>query len=138
MIILKYKRNFKIKKFINIKNEFLGLCQFGFYGIKALNSALITPNQIEESRRIAIRISKRVGKIYLRIVFNHVLTSKSHGSRMGKGVGKIKNWIAYIKKGSIFIEMLGISKKLAIKSFKAIKYILPIKLSLIFRDLLIV
>jgi ribosomal protein L16/L10AE len=57
---------------------------------------------------------------------------------MGKGVGKVKSWITFIKRGSIFIEMLGISKKLAIKSFKAIKYILPIKVNFIFRDLLTV
>lgn len=136
MITLKYKRKFKIKKFINIKNEFLGLCQFGFYGIKVLNSGLISPNQVEESRRIIIRTTKRIGKIYIRVIFNYALTSKSQGSRMGKGIGKIKGWISFIKKGSIFVEMLGISKKLAIKSYKAIKYILPFKLSFIFRDLL--
>jgi len=138
MITLKYKRKFKIKKFINIKNEFLGLCQFGFFGIKSLNSVLMTPNQIEESRRIIIRTTKRIGKVYIRVIFNYVLTSKSQGSRMGKGVGKVKSWITFIKRGSIFIEMLGISKKLAIKSFKAIKYILPIKVNFIFRDLLTV
>jgi ribosomal protein L16/L10AE len=91
MITLKYKRKFKIKKFINIKNEFLGLCQFGFFGIKSLNSVLMTPNQIEESRRIIIRTTKRIGKVYIRVIFNYVLTSKSQGSRMGKGVGKVKS-----------------------------------------------
>jgi large subunit ribosomal protein L16 len=87
MTILKFKRKFKIKKLINIKNEFLGLCQFGFYGIKALNSAVITPNQIETSRRVIIRVIKRVGKVYVRAIFHYAITAKSSGTRMGKGKG---------------------------------------------------
>ena len=136
MTILKFKRKFKIKKIIKIKNEFLGLCQFGFYGIKALNAALITPNQIETSRRVIIRITKRVGKVYIRAVFHYAITAKSSGTRMGKGKGKFIGWVAYIKRGSIFIELWGLSKKIAMKAFNSIKYQLLIKLIFICIDML--
>ena len=55
---------------------------------------------------------------------------------MGKGKGKFIGWVAYIKRGSIFIELWGLSKKIAMKAFNSIKYQLPIKLSFICRDML--
>jgi ribosomal protein L16/L10AE len=55
---------------------------------------------------------------------------------MGKGKGNFIGWVAYIKRGSIFIELLGVTKKLAIKAFNSIKSQLPIKLGFIRRDML--
>jgi ribosomal protein L16/L10AE len=48
---------------------------------------------------------------------------------MGKGVGVIKFWIAYIKKGCIFVEITNISKKLAILVFKKLTYNFSLKLN---------
>jgi ribosomal protein L16/L10AE len=57
------------------------------------------------------------------------MTKRPLKSRMGKGIGVIKLWIAYIKKGSIFLEITSISKKLATIVFKKIKFHFPLKLN---------
>jgi ribosomal protein L16/L10AE len=55
-------------------------------------------------------------------------------TRMGKGVGSIKNWISYIKKGTIFLEIININKKSAINFFKLIVYRLPLRINFIIRE----
>jgi large subunit ribosomal protein L16 len=136
MTISKFRRKFKVKKKINTKSNFLGLCKLGIYGIKALCSAWITVNQIECSRRVIIRHSNRVGKIFIRVVFHYPLTSKPSGCRMGKGSGHFKKWVAFIKKGSVFIEISGITEIIAKEAFKAITYQFPIKICFVSRDLI--
>jgi large subunit ribosomal protein L16 len=91
MIVTKYKKKFRLKKIVNVKNKFLGLCQFGFYGIKAVSSGFLTNKQVETMRRVIAKITKRIGNIFIRVVFQHSLTGKSLHTRMGKGAGFIKN-----------------------------------------------
>ena len=134
MEIIKYKKKHKKKKIINISRQFLGSLQFGYYGIKALSYGVLDSKQIEIVRRMFVKITKRVGKVFIRVFFNHPLTAKSLLSRMGKGVGSIKFWISYIKKGIIFLEITGITKKLAVKAFNKIKCKLPIKVNLCSRE----
>lgn len=134
MEIIKYKKQFRKKKLINIRKKNLGLIFIGYYGIKANSHGILTPKQIETIRRILVRISKRTSKIFIRVIFKHPLTMKSLQSRMGKGVGNIKQWICYIRKGLIFLEIIGITKILALKAFKLIQFKLPIKIKFIERE----
>ena len=120
MAIIRYKKKFKKKSFFSVKNFFLGLCQLGSYGIKALSSGLLTIKQVETSRRIIVNITERTGKVFIRVRFQHPITAKSLGSRMGKGSGSIKGYIFYIKKGTIFIELVGLSEKIVLKAFKGL------------------
>jgi large subunit ribosomal protein L16 len=90
MEIIKYKKIHKKKKIININKTFLGSLQLGCFGLKAVTSGILTSKQIESVRRIIVRLTKRVGRIFIRIFFCHPLTSKGLLSRMGKGVGSIK------------------------------------------------
>ena len=53
---------------------------------------------------------------------------------MGKGVGNINLWISYIKKGQIFLEVMGISKNIALKTFQKILFKLPFKINFIMRE----
>lgn len=134
MEINKYKKYHKLKKIE--KNEKNSLCSLrkGYYGLKVLQAGVITYKQLETVRRIISRITKRTGKIFINVSCNHPITKKPLLSRMGKGVGGIDSWIAYIKKGKVIIEVKGISKKLVFIAFKAIKYRISIKMNIIERE----
>lgn len=89
MLISLYKKKHKKNK-INGINKFLGDIQFGFYGIFAVESAILLNYQLETVRRIISRVTKRIGKVFLRIKFVQPMTQKPLKSRMGKGIGNIK------------------------------------------------
>ena len=91
MEIIKYKKIYKKKKFLNTLTKFLGSIQYSYFGIKSISSGILTIKQIETIRRIFVRITKRNGKLFIRIFFKHPLTSKPISSRMGKGTGSIKS-----------------------------------------------
>jgi large subunit ribosomal protein L16 len=133
MIVIKFKKKFKKKNKSAVKKNFLGLCQLGFFGIKALNSGVITPKQLETARRIIVRFTKRTGKLFVRLFFEQPLTAKAKGSRMGKGVGVIKSWVSVVRRGLILIELLGVPKKQVVEAFQSIQKRLFIKIGLIER-----
>lgn len=134
MLISLYKKKHKKNK-INGINKFLGDIQFGFYGIFAVESAILLNYQLETVRRIISRVTKRIGKVFLRIKFVQPMTQKPLKSRMGKGIGNIKKWISYIKKGTIILEISNIQVKLSMLISKKISHQLPMRVGFISRDL---
>jgi large subunit ribosomal protein L16 len=135
MEINKYKKYHRRKVGKKEKDTLRGLNK-GFYGLKVLESGIITPKQLETIRRVISRITKRVGKIFINVSCDYPLTKKPLLSRMGKGSGGIHSWIAYVKKGKILIELNGISKKLVFMAFKAVQYRLSIKMDIIEREVI--
>ena len=132
----KYKKYHKIKNIL--KNEAINVAKInkGFYGLKILNSGIITPKQLEIMRRILARITKRSGKIIINISFRHPLTKKPSLTRMGKGSGGIDSWISYVKKGKVIFELNGVSQKLAFIALKTIKNRINLKTKIIKREII--
>lgn len=128
----KFHRKRNIHKKENIKQA---VVKRGFYGLKVLESGVITPKELETARRILTRLTKRTGKIFINVVFKHPLTKKPLLSRMGKGSGGIESWISYVKKGKVIIEVKGISKEIATVAFKAIQYRVSVKVQIIEREI---
>jgi ribosomal protein L16/L10AE len=58
-------------------------------GIRILESCRLTAKQLEAIRRVFVRETKREGSFFIRVQNNQLLTKKSKGSRMGKGVGSV-------------------------------------------------
>jgi large subunit ribosomal protein L16 len=52
---------------------------------------------------------------------------------MGKGCGVIKSWIAIVKKGTVVIEVDGISQSFAKQVLKSASIRLPLQVSIISR-----
>lgn len=121
----KYKklRKGKLKKFIyNSKLD------FGFIGLKSVESGLITSKQIESARQaISRKIKKKGGKIWIKIFPNIPITKKPNEVRMGKGKGNLSHWVAKVRGGSIIFEIGGVNKKVAIKAFRTGGAKLPVK-----------
>ena len=54
---------------------------------------------------------------------------------MGKGVGIIKFWVAFVKKGMVILEINYISKSLSNLVFKAISSRISLKINLVVREI---
>jgi large subunit ribosomal protein L16 len=89
MEINKYKKHHKIKNGFKKEKSFLAQVSKGFYGLKAIETGMITIKQLETARRIIARVTKRIGKVNINICFNQPITKKPLLSRMGKGSGAI-------------------------------------------------
>jgi len=89
MQINTYKKRHKIK-FSKTTTDYLSTIKFGSYGLKATSSGFLTAKQLEAARRVIARTTKRIGKIIIRVYFQHPITKKPLLTRMGKGCGAIK------------------------------------------------
>ena len=122
---LKYKKPSKgrLPK-LNFKSNTL---KFGLIGLKAAESGIISSRNIEAARQAINRKIKRKGKIWIRIFPHFPTTSKSIGSRMGKGKGSFNHFSAKISGGTVIFEIVGVSENTARSAFKTGSAKLPIK-----------
>ncbi len=100
---------------------------FGEYGLRAMEGAWITSNQIEASRIAMTRYMKRGGKIWINIFPHLSVTSKPLETRMGKGKGAPDHWVAVVKEGKIMFEVAGIDEETAREALRLAMHKLPIK-----------
>ncbi|MEO0253914.1 MAG: 50S ribosomal protein L16 [candidate division WOR-3 bacterium] len=100
---------------------------FGEYGLKALESAWITANQIEACRLAIGRFLKKGGKLWIRIFPDKPVTKKPAETRMGKGKGNVDHYVAVVKRGRILFELAGVPEESARRAFEIASHKLPIK-----------
>jgi large subunit ribosomal protein L16 len=89
MNIIVYKKQHKTKV-SSITNKTSNRIKHGLYAIKVVVSGVLTAKQVEASRRVISRETKRIGRVFIRVFFNLAKTKKPLLSRMGKGCGPIK------------------------------------------------
>jgi large subunit ribosomal protein L16 len=115
----KAKRGGKASRLINVS--------FGSYGLKSTEAHWITSRQIEASRRVMTKYTKRGGKIWIRIFPDVPVTSKSGEIPMGKGKGAVDHYIAVVKPGMTLFEMDGVAENVAKEAMELAAYKLPVK-----------
>ncbi|MFA4891066.1 MAG: 50S ribosomal protein L16 [Candidatus Gracilibacteria bacterium] len=104
---------------------------FGSYGLKAMSTGEITARQIEASRRVLTRYTKRGGKIWITIFPHKPITQKAAEVPMGGGKGAPDRFITIVKPGRVMFEMDGIDKAEAIEALRLSGYKLPVKCKVI-------
>src|SRR5699024_6078400 len=77
----------------------------GTFGIKSMDTKLITARQIEAARIAATRYMQREGSIWLRIFPDKPITKKPLEVRMGKGKGNGELRAASVRARRRLIEM---------------------------------
>jgi large subunit ribosomal protein L16 len=100
---------------------------FGKIGLKAAESGIINAKQIEAARQAISRKIKRNGKLWVKIFPNVPITSKSVGTRMGKGKGNVSHWGSRVRGGTVLFEVCGIKQATANAAFRTGGAKLPIK-----------
>ena len=78
----------------------------GFWGLKAIKYGIITKEQIEATRKVITRLTKKFCKLWIRVICLIPITKKAIGTRMGKGVGNFFKNISNIRQGVIILEIL--------------------------------
>ena len=98
----------------------------GTFGLKTLEPAWITSNQIEAARVALTRKVKRGGKIWIRIFPDKPITKKPAEVRMGKGKGAPEIWVAVVKPGRVIFEIEGVEEQLARDAIRLAGHKMPI------------
>ena len=100
---------------------------FGEFGLRALEPAWMTAQQIEAIRVTMSRKLKKVGKIILRVFPDKPVTKKPAETRMGKGKGNPEVWVAVVKRDRIICEIEGLPEQEAKAILRSAAYKLPMK-----------
>lgn len=98
---------------------------FGDYGLKATTSAYVTNRQLEAARKVIVRYTRKVGKLWFRVFPDVPYTKKGLEMPMGSGKGDVDFYQARIKKGGILFEVSGLDRATAEEAFKMASYKLP-------------
>ena len=99
----------------------------GEFGIRALEPAWITSNQIEAARIAMTRYIKRGGQVWIKIFPDKPVTKKPLGTRMGSGKGAPEYWVAVVKPGRVLFEIAGVPEETAREAMRLAMHKLPIK-----------
>ncbi len=104
---------------------------FGDYGLKALESDFITNRQIEAARKVIVRYTRKVGKLWIRMFPDVPMTKKWLEMPMGKGKGDVEKFVARVKRGRIMFEVTGLDAETAKKCLIAASKKLSVKTTVI-------
>jgi len=107
---------------------------FGSYGLKAVETNLVSARQIEAARRAMTRYIQRGGKIWIRIFPDKPMTKKGDETPMGKGKGAVDHYVAVVRAGRILFEMDGVKEEIAKKAMKLAAYKLNVKTKFVARE----
>lgn len=100
---------------------------FGSFGLRSLESGLISARQIEAARRAMTRYVQRGGKIWIRIFPSKPMTKKGDETPMGKGKGSVDHFVAVVEPGRIMFEMDGVLPETARHALKLASAKLAVK-----------
>ena len=104
---------------------------FGDFGLKAMGRSWLTERQLEAARQAIVHTTKREGRVWIRVVHDHPITSKPSGAGMGKGKGDIAGHVAVILPGRIIFEVGGLPEALAKRALSLASHKLPFKTKVI-------
>lgn len=100
---------------------------FGPYGLKALEPAWLTSNQIEAARKAITNAVKREGRLWIRVFPDKPITKKPPEVTLGGGKGSVDHYVFPVKPGRIIFEMDGVAPAVARAALRLAAYKLPFK-----------
>lgn len=106
---------------------------FGSWGLKIVEPAWLTGNQLEAARRVISRALARGGKIWIRVFPDKPRTAKSSEVGMGGGTGSLSHFVAPVGAGRVIFEIDGVSASLAQEALRQAAHKLPVKARVIHR-----
>lgn len=108
---------------------------FGSYGLKAIKVGWIKDKEIEASRVILARATRKVGKFWIRIFPDKPYTKKPPEVTMGAGKGDVAYFVASVEPGRVLFEIDGLSKDEAAIVFKNVASKLSVKTKIVSKEI---
>jgi len=106
---------------------------FGDYGLQSLEPAWITARQLEAGRVAATHFLHREGRVFIRIFPDKPVSGKPLETRMGKGKGETKDWVAVVKPGTVLFEIGGVDDDTAKQALVRVAHKMPVRCRLLVR-----
>lgn len=100
---------------------------FGDFGLQSLDAGWITGPQIEAGRIAATHYLHREGHVYVRIFPHKPVTGKPLETRMGKGKGEPKYWVACVREGTVLYEIGGVPEDVARNALRRVAMKMPVR-----------
>lgn len=107
---------------------------FGSHGLKSLGTARIKSNQIESARKTMTRLTKKTGKIWIRIFPDRPYTAKAAEVGMGKGKGDPQGYVFTVRPGRMLFEIDGLTASESKDALRKAGAKLPVKTTIVSRD----
>lgn len=106
---------------------------FGAFGIKALDPARITSNQIEAARRALSRSAGKTAKVWVRVFPDRPFTRKAAEVGMGSGKGDVAGYVMDVRPGRVLFEVDGATEAVAREALRKAGTKLPIRVRIVKR-----
>ena len=106
---------------------------FGDWWMKATSAGYLTNRQLEAARKVIVRVTRKVGKIWFRVFPDLPYTKKWLEMPMGKGKWDVDTYRVRIKPGKIIFEISGVDRATAGGVFRKASNKLPISTTLVWR-----
>src|SRR3989339_198251 len=125
----KYRKQFRgIWRRMAVKGERLN---FGSFGLKSLSQGWIRDREIESSRVILARATRKSGKYWIRIFPDKPYSKKPPEVTMGAGKGDVAYFVASVTPGKILFEVDGLPVAEAEKVLAAVSYKISVKTKIV-------
>lgn len=99
---------------------------FGEFGMKAVTRGYVTSRQLEAARKVIVRVTRKVGKIWVRVFPDLPYTKKGLEMPMGSGKGDVDQYRVRVKPGRMLFEISGVTEEEAKEVFKQAGHKLPV------------
>jgi large subunit ribosomal protein L16 len=96
-----------------------------------MENGYLSSRQIEAVRKVIVRRTRKVGKIWVRVFPQVPFTKKGLEMPMGKGKGEVEEYKAPVRKGKIILEITGLSHEETKDVFRQASRKLPIKAKMV-------
>lgn len=106
---------------------------FGAFGLKALDPARITSNQIEAARRALSRSAGKTAKVWVRVFPDRPFTRKAAEVGMGSGKGDVAGYVMDVRPGRVLFEVDGAPEAMAREALRKAGTKLPIRVRIVKR-----
>ncbi len=100
---------------------------FGDFGLQTTEAGWVTARQLEAGRVAATHFLRREGRVYIRVFPDKPISSKPLETRMGKGKGETKDWVAVVKPGTIIFEIAGVDEATAKDAMRRMANKMPVR-----------
>jgi LSU ribosomal protein L16P len=129
----KYRKQFRgIWRRIAIKGDKLN---FGSYGLKVVEAGWIKDKEIEASRVVFARATKKNGKFWIRVFPDKPFTKKPPEVTMGAGKGDVAYFVASVVPGRVIFEIDGLSKEESLEVLRVVASKLSVKTKVVSKNI---
>jgi large subunit ribosomal protein L16 len=104
---------------------------FGSYGLQAMSMAYVDSKQLEAGRKAITHLTKRGGKMWIRIFPDKPISQRPPELTMGGGKGAVDHYAFPVKPGRILYEVDGLPEKVAMDALRRAAFKMPVKCRII-------